>query len=140
MDRIDISNERIGQIARSEVLAKGLTYAKESRVFNVTVRRGHLMGEVEGLGREPYQVHVTLAPHHDAWVPETVACSCSAPGVWCAHVVAVVVIARDFPDQVLQRQPLTSLIRLLSLEEAQDVLIRLAAIPSVREQIERILR
>lgn len=140
MDRIAISNERMGQIAGSDVLADGLEYAKESRVFNVTVRRGHLVGEVEGTAREPYQVHVTLAPHHDAWVPEIVACSCSAPGVWCAHVVAVVVIARDFPDQILQRQPLTSLIRQLSLDEAQDVLIRLAAIPSVREQIKRILR
>lgn len=139
MYRIAMSDERLARCAGEEAAAGGRQYAKENRVFNLSLLWPELAAEVEGPGREPCRVVVTLAEQNAVWVPQKAECSCPSSDMWCRHAVAVVLTARDDPEQILQRQPLITTIRQMNAAQAQDFLVRLAAVPAVREQMERMV-
>ncbi len=139
MYRIAMSDERLARYAGEEAAAGGRQYARENRVFNLSLLWPELAAEVEGPGREPFRVVVTLAEQNAVWVPQKAECSCPSPDMWCKHAVAVVLTARDDPEQILQRQPLITTIRQMTLAQAQDFLVSLAAVPAVREQMERMV-
>lgn len=139
MYRIAMSDERLARYAGEEAAAGGRQYARENRVYNLSLLWPELAAEVEGPGRDPYRVVVTLAEQNAVWVPQKAECSCPSLDMWCKHAVAVVLTARDDPQQILQRQPLITTIRQMTLAQAQDFLVSLAAVPAVREQMERMV-
>lgn len=114
MDKLPISESRIRQQATAESFRRGQSYAGEGAVLSLVLRGNELQAEVAGSQFEPYVVNVTFGDQDVAQAR----CSCPYSwGGWCKHIVAVLLMCLDEPDQIEERPRLDEI--LTGLDEAQ---------------------
>jgi uncharacterized Zn finger protein len=110
--------------AGSEIFDRGRDYYDGGMVQQLLLRGDTLTAEVEGSQYEPYQVSVHFTGN------EIVDANCTCPydwGGWCKHIVAALLAARQEPETIEARPPVTSLIEGLDREQLATLLLALVA-------------
>lgn len=103
-----VTKETIRALASAESLARGRSYLEDGAVSDLVQRGDRLTAEVEGSEFEPYQVSLRL---HDGGVADA---HCTCPYDWggyCKHIVAVLLKFADEKTRVIERKPISELLR-----------------------------
>jgi uncharacterized Zn finger protein len=109
-----VTQETIRALATPESFARGRSYFDDGAVSDLIQRGDRLTADVEGSEFAPYQVSIRL---HGGGVAEA---RCTCPYDWggyCKHVVAVLLKFADEGTRVIERKPITELLR--GLDQAQ---------------------
>src|SRR5206468_152670 len=90
--------------------------------------------EVLGTDIDPYRVQVTF----DADGLAGATCTCPYDwGGWCKHIVAALLVAREQPEKVEERQPVDTLIAGLNRDQLQALVLKLTQFePDLSDTIE----
>ena len=106
----------------SRSFARGEEYYREGAVGTIMRRGPLLQTEVEGSDAEPYEVTVTFTPNGGVEAE----CDCPTAGKdWCKHIVAVLLLFLNEPEEVEDLPPLETLLSPLDRNAMQTLLLNL---------------
>lgn len=130
-----ISEAEIRLHAAPEALARGARFAQSGAVLELVLRGSLLTARVEDSADAPYPVSVSF----DSRSVTSASCACPrSQGGWCAHVVALLLVAVNEPDEIAELPVLDTLLDGLERDQLQALLLRLAGrFPDLADELER---
>lgn len=124
--RIVADRDHLQSVVGLDVFSEAETYVNRGGIEWMVWDRPTILAEVRAQAGEGYEVEVTWVQDDEMWLAKRARCSCSGlMNSWCAHAVAVIVVAEMDSEELLRERPLARRIERLSLEECRSLLMRL---------------